>query len=200
MKYVTLVFSTVLFISCGGNSSSSSSTGTGDFTGYEIYQADNSSASLAKKRSGDGTTEEGYIVDGKKNGMWITYHENGRAKTISSYSDNQLNGPFLELNDRGQITKKMSYHNGKHHGITATYKFGRVEVESTYKNGLIDGYRKEFNNKSELTKHIEYKDGKQHGKLRYYDEEGNITLEYEYKNGEKISGGIVEKAPKKEGE
>jgi len=29
--------------------------------------------------------------------------------------------------------------------------------------------------------------------MQYFNEEGDITVEYEYKNGEKVSGGIVEK-------
>ena len=37
----------------------------------------------------------------------------------------------------------------------------------------------------------EFKDGKPHGKMSFYDEE-KLIMEYEYKNGEKVSGGIVE--------
>ena len=43
-----------------------------------------------------------------------------------------------------------------------------------------------------LKQEVEYKNGLQDGYFRYYDEEGNVTLEYEYKEGEKIKGGIVE--------
>ena len=43
-------------------------------------------------------------------------------------------------------------------------------------------------------KKCSFKNGKQHGKLQFFDEAGNVTLEYMYDNGEKISGGIVEQA------
>ena len=35
-----------------------------------------------------------------------------------------------------------------------------------------------------------YKNGKQDGIYRYYDKEGNTVMEYEYKDGEKVAGGI----------
>ncbi len=38
----------------------------------------------------------------------------------------------------------------------------------------------------------EYVDGFQHGMYRFYGEDGDVQLEYEYKNGEKVTGGIVQ--------
>ena len=37
-----------------------------------------------------------------------------------------------------------------------------------------------------------YVDGMKNGKLTYFDEEGNKTVEYEYKNDEKLGGGLIE--------
>jgi len=31
-------------------------------------------------------------------------------------------------------------------------------------------------------------------KLQYFDDTGVVTMEYEYENGEKVSGGIIEGA------
>ena len=43
-----------------------------------------------------------------------------------------------------------------------------------------------------LQKEINYKMGVQDGYFRYYNESGQINMEYLYKDGEKISGGIVD--------
>ncbi len=180
------------FISCGG--ANTSTAGSGDLTGYELTAISGSSVSEAiKKNTSNAVAERGYVANGKKNGVWMTYHEDGKIKTLSGYSDGLLNGPHLEFNNRGQIEKQMSYQAGQYHGVNASYKFGRPTKESTYKNGKLDGPHKEYNQKGDLQKYVDFKDGKQHGKLRYYDDEGNITLEYDYKNGDKVSGGIVEK-------
>jgi len=39
----------------------------------------------------------------------------------------------------------------------------------------------------------EYKNGKQDGMYKYYDEDGKVVMEYVYKDGEKVSGGMKEK-------
>ena len=56
----------------------------------------------------------------------------------------------------------------------------------------MDGPFAIYNDRGNLQRRGNFKNGKQHGLLQYFDEEGNVTLEYEYKNGEKVGGGIVE--------
>ena len=65
--------------------------------------------------------------------------------------------------------------------------------DSLYKDDKLEGTARTYDDRTfKLKQEVEYKDGKQDGFFRYYDEEGNVTLEYQYKNGEKVSGGIVE--------
>ncbi len=182
-----------IFSSCGNSGGSSGASA--NLTGYKTESL-GGSAELAIKKDGAGNlAETGYTANGKKNGAWMTYHpeEGNRIKTLSSYTDGQLNGPHLEFSTRGQIEKKIEYKAGKYHGTFATYKFGRPEKISNYVNGELDGKYEEYNSAGKLMKEVNFKNGKQDGKLKYFDEEGNVTLEYEYKNGEKVSGGIIDK-------
>ncbi|MEL7159304.1 MAG: hypothetical protein AAFN92_00990, partial [Bacteroidota bacterium] len=70
---------------------------------------------------------------------------------------------------------------------------GRPEQTATYVDGQLDGALATFdyrNNK--IKQEVTYKNGVLDGPMRYFNEEGEVTLQYLYKDGEKISGGIVE--------
>ena len=43
-----------------------------------------------------------------------------------------------------------------------------------------------------MQKEIGFKNDVQHGIYKYYDKDGIVIMEYEYDNGKKVSGGIVE--------
>ena len=102
-----------------------------------------------------------------------------------------MNGPYLEMNNRGQIEKRITYLNNQIHGLYAEYKFGRPLKEFMYDDGVLNGLSKEYSDRGKLIKETNYKNGQLDGTIKQYDEAGNIILEYVYKNGEKISGGIV---------
>jgi len=134
-----------------------------------------------------------------RNGAWVTYHpESNKIKSITNYVNGVKNGVQINMNDRGQIETMIGYKNDVLHGVKANYKFGRPTDETSYKEGKVDGPFAVYNNKAVLQKKGSFKNGKQHGKLQFFDEEGNVTLEYMYDNGEKISGGIVEKTETEE--
>lgn len=197
MKYFLLIFSIVALYSCGGGGTTAvapTPSQDANLAGFNEQAMDGSNAKYVYKENSTGQLyETGYTVNGKKSGSWITYHEdNGRIQTLQSWVDGQLNGPSLTFNNRGQIESRSDYKSGIFDGVVSTYKFGRVEKSTPYVNGKIQGTYEEFNQKGKLLKQIEFVDGLQNGSLKYFDDEGNVTLEYIYKNGEKISGGIVE--------
>lgn len=193
---LTLIFVIMIVLaSCGGNVNSGAAA---NLEGYEteIIKGTNVTKALKYDEAGD-VVEEGYISNGKRNGVWITYYNDernaGKIKSLASYSDGILSGPYFEFSNRGQIETEVNYENNVYNGRFATYKFGRMTKEMYYKNNELDGRMAEYNNKGEIQKEVNYKDGKQHGLMRYYNEEGEVVMEYEYKNGEKIRGGMVEK-------
>lgn len=195
MKFILLLFTIGLMIaSC----SSPSSTGAAaDVTGYETANVPGTQVTKATKKNADGLiTEEGYIANGKRNGVWVTYFDGeyaGRINSMASYSDGMLNGPYVELNNRSQIEKEVFYGNNMYNGKFTQYKFGRIEKEINYIDNELNGVSREYDNKGKVQKEVNYKNGQLHGQWRVYNQDGDVTLEYEYKNGEKISGGMVEK-------
>ncbi len=191
MRIGILLLLSVIMMSCGGPSSG----GGIDLSGYTTTNLTGNGV-RAQKFSADGTlVEEGYVANGKMNGVWLTYHPDGSIKTLTTYVDNLKSGPHLEFTQRGQITLKAYFDNGEFDGPYGKYKSGRPVSESTYKKGKLDGTHKEFftsgRESGKLQKLVEFKNGVQDGKLEYYDEEGNVTLTYQYENGVKLDGGIV---------
>lgn len=191
MKHLSFVFALILFASC----QQSAPPVPADLEGFTSEQVAGSDAvRVTKKDGGDFLTEQGFLVNGAKDGTWTTYHPENKIKIITNYIDGKKNGIHMELTNRGQIELLANYTNDQYDGPYAKYKFGRPQEEMTYVNGKLDGEMKVyFNSGGKLQKLITYKNGVQDGPLKFYDEEGNVTLEYTYKNGEKVSGGIVEK-------
>lgn len=190
MKNLVLLLLITLLTACG--TKNTGTAGTGDLSAFKIFSLESGGEQAKKMDSAGNVLEEGYLLNGKRNGAWIKYHdENHRIKSITHYSNNELNGPYIELNNRGQIESRAGYVNGQLDGLKAVYKFGRATTETEYKNGVINGKHKEYNNSGKIQKEVDFKNGVQDGQLKYYDEEGNVTLEYTYKNGEKIDGGMT---------
>ncbi len=190
-----LIISALLITSCDTSSNNTSASKI-DLSSYQTEEIAGNGI-RAKKISSDGTlVEEGYVANGVKNGVWITYNPEGRINTMTTYVDGQQSGPHLEFSQRSQIILKAYYNGGVLDGPYATYKNGRYLIESFYKNGKLEGQYKEYfpggRESGKLQKLMEFKNGKQDGKLEYYDPEGNVTLSYQYKDGEKIEGGLPE--------
>ena len=202
-RFVIMLALTVFFSACDQQNSGPTDSGTATedsagqsaTEGYEVTYIKDSPAKRLVKRNAEGTIiEEGMLYDGKKIGAWIEYGPEGKFPAkLTTYAEGIYNGTYLEFNTRGHITLRATYKNNKLDGPWAAYSFGRVEKQANYKNGELDGTYLEYNKKTgDLQKEVNYKDGKQHGPYRFYDEEGNVMLEYEYRDGEKVEGGVVE--------
>ncbi|MCB0620362.1 MAG: hypothetical protein KDC43_16870, partial [Saprospiraceae bacterium] len=58
--------------------------------------------------------------------------------------------------------------------------------------GLLHGtFTKYHENSDVVQQQVEFKDGKEHGKFRFFNEQGELTVEYDYENGKKVGGGMV---------
>lgn len=162
-----------------------------DLTGYTVENAGASGGLASKRDEGGKLLEQGSIINGKKNGAWMTFHDNGIIKKVSNYIDGLESGSRLEFSNRGQLEKRTGLLNNQLHGEFAELKFGRPVKTASYNLGELDGeYKEYFKNSENVQKLVTFKNGVQDGPMKYFDEEGNVTLEYMYKNGEKVSGGM----------
>lgn len=172
--------------------------GEGDLAGFELTAIPGSAIQHAVRKDANGQfVFEGYVLDNKRTGEWLEYSPEGDILMIENYVDGLKEGVSLKLTPRGQIEIRARYHRGLLHGPWKQYKFGKLIEERNYAGGDLDGVVKTYDDHTwKLRQEVQYQHGKQHGYFRYYDDAGNVTLEYQYKNGEKVSGGIVNDSEK----
>ena len=177
-----------------GQSAAPGEEGTGDLAGMILEDIPGSNVKYARRLDAGGNVHiEGFVENDKKTGQWIEYTSEGDIVLVNHYVNGMLEGTSMRMSFRNQVDLRLNYRQGKLHGPWTTYKFGKVVETRTYKDDKLEGTSRTYDDRTfKLKQEVEYKDGKQDGFFRYYDEDGNVTLEYEYKNGEKVSGGIVE--------
>lgn len=168
--------------------------GTGDLEGLVMEAIPGSDVQYARQIGPNGNLEiEGFVKDDKKVGQWIQYSPEGDILLINHYVDGQMEGTAMRMSFRNQVDLKTTYKRNELDGPYTAYKFGKVVETREYKNGKLNGTSKTYDDRTfKLKQEVQYKDGLQDGYFKYYDENGNISLEYQYKNGEKVSGGIIE--------
>ena len=109
---------------------------------------------------------QGEITNGKQEGWWIWWKENGEIWKKEQYEDGDKIGyKKITFNEYGQIGKEKIYQNGNLSGETK-YLY--------YENG-------------QLKQKASYKDNKFHGKATLWFENGMLISEWDYLNGILIS-------------
>jgi len=195
--YVFFLFIGILFCSCSENAAISNESVTGNDVDLSAFQSriipNSEWKHVSRNHSNGDVFEEGFIFNGKKVGTWTSYYpDNGYLQNVSNFNNGVLMGPFFEFDERGRLNKHYTYENNVLSGHYAEFKNGRIVKRIQYLNGKINGYVRDYNNKSQIVKEANYKDNVLHGEVNNYNDEGKLVLQYFYKNGEKISGGIVE--------
>ncbi|MEL7123246.1 MAG: hypothetical protein AAFO07_27605 [Bacteroidota bacterium] len=168
-----------------------------DPNSFTIESVPGSDYEMATRRDSMGVLlEMGYLKDNTRHGVWSSYHPNGLPKKVASYINGVFNGIYQEFNERGQLILMAHYKNNLLDGPWGKYNFGRPEMTANYVGGQLNGVYREYDptRLNVMLKEIEYKNGVYDGKYRFFNSEGVMTVEYVYRNGNKISGGIVEQS------
>ncbi|MCF8218028.1 MAG: hypothetical protein K9J21_03480 [Bacteroidales bacterium] len=146
---------------------------------------------------------------GRKQGPWKTFYNNGNLKTSVTYLNGKKNGIYKKYNKNGGLVEIKKYKNGKE--ITDDeqvadyeikrnyYNNGQVKTKATYLNDKMDGVRREYDKEGNITKSyvmdqgrveekggIVDKSGLKQGKWEEYYESGQIKAKGKYKDGVKV--------------
>ena len=188
-----LLFASLLFTSCGEKSHSNEALSGEEWSDFEFVIVSGTDFQRAGKKNEFGqATEEGFVLNGNKTGIWLTFHPEGRIKTIVNYIEGSLEGASIELDKRGQMVHKAFYYEGQLHGQETTYKFGRPQESIPYNHGIIDGMVIRYYTNGKVMEQIDFRGGVQHGFYNHYNSNEKLDMRYEYQDGEKISGGMVD--------
>jgi antitoxin component YwqK of YwqJK toxin-antitoxin module len=130
--------------------------------------------------------EEGDLLDGRKNGSWTVYHKNELVKSMTTYVKGIQQGNAIEMDDKGNLIKKVHYVNGIENGEAIFYAKGKIIERKQYENGQLTGKKSKFYSSGKIMEESTWSEGKMHGPAKWYDQDGNVTIEYEYNQGDLI--------------
>jgi antitoxin component YwqK of YwqJK toxin-antitoxin module len=118
---------------------------------------------------------------GNVTGVYQGYLENGKKQ-----------GPWSDFWDEGRIANTRTYKDGILVGHTIYQKNGTVEVRKNYRLGPsgveLDGPYEDYHQNGQLWEKGTYIDGKKDGPWVAYNEDGTVMKRYTgtYKNGVKV--------------
>jgi antitoxin component YwqK of YwqJK toxin-antitoxin module len=131
---------------------------------------------------------KGKWKNGKTEGKWTYWHDNGKKSTEVIYKDGKQDGNWTEWHDNGQ--KSMEYKDGKR---TYWHKNGKKSSEGLEKDGKRHGkWTYWYDNGKKWMEGLE-KDGKRHGKWTEWYETG-AREETTYKDDEQIDYKLILKS------
>ena len=106
--------------------------------------------------------EEGYYVNGRKEGTWIKFFPDGVVQLKGNYNNNRPQGTYTRYYPNGKIAEQGDFQANGYKGLLLRY----------HDNGQL-AYRANFNNQ-----------GQESGKVSYYHPNGKLALSYTVKNGQ----------------
>jgi antitoxin component YwqK of YwqJK toxin-antitoxin module len=133
-----------------------------------------------KHRNGE-ISSEGYLRNGKPDGYWKTFNEQGQLVSEGNRKDFLLDGIWKFYTD-GNLTSEVSYKEGKRNGISKTYTVEET-VMIPYKNDLIVGIRETFFKNGNIKQRTPFENGMEQGIEFDFSQEGDITGITEYRRG-----------------
>jgi antitoxin component YwqK of YwqJK toxin-antitoxin module len=151
-------------------------------------------------------------IKNKKQGLWVTYYENGNLNGLSdsqkrdllkhsikpkfqelvpaviffegAYKDDKQEGLWKFYHKNGQLALSGEMINGKEDGLWKSYpENGRSYSQREYVDGQYVNYKEYFEN-GNLKTEFHYKNGERHGKNNEYYEDGSKNIISNYNEGE----------------
>ena len=135
-----------------------------------------------KETSGGYTNIYSY-KNGELHGLNVSYYKNN-IKEIGHWKDGKQNGLFQLYTEEGILVDDANFKEGERDGLTEQFysDTGKLRVSGNYKNGVLDGEFKAYYPNGNLQGEVTYKNGEMNGEYREYNENKNIRLSGSYKN------------------
>ena len=84
------------------------------------------------------TLLKGTYKNGKKDGLWTWWYENGQKESEGTYKDDKLEGLSTNWYENGQKWYELTNKDGEFDGLyTNWYENGKKRFEGTYKDGEL---------------------------------------------------------------
>lgn len=125
---------------------------------------------------------EGYLRDGKPDGYWKSYYENGLLKSEGNRKNFELDSLWKFYAPDGRLQVEMWYRSGKKNGLKISYLDAET-IQENYRNDVRDGFTRYYFISGKLKQEIPFVNGMEQGFGKEYGTDGNIVTLTEYKRG-----------------
>ena len=116
----------------------------------------------------------GNLRNGKKEGNWTWWYDNGQMKFNNTFKEGKENGLFTSWYENGQKSYEGTFKDGEQQGLhTSWYENGEKIHEGILKDGKPDGLTTEWYENGQKLKEETYKDGELISK-KEWNEDGSV--------------------------
>lgn len=123
-------------------------------------------------------------MNGKPDGYWKTFYENGVLKSEGDRVQHQLSGVWKFYDPQGRLNNTITYAGGKRNGVAGKYdEEGRLLMEEWFGADLKEGLTTEYYPDGKVQRTVPFVAGKEDGKGHEYAEDGRLTALLEYRAG-----------------
>jgi antitoxin component YwqK of YwqJK toxin-antitoxin module len=83
---------------------------------------------------------QGQFKDGRRDGAWVEYYQNGLLAAKGDYKDGEKEGPWVTYHQNGQLSGKGDFKNGVWDGPWVWYYYNdQLYMRGDFKGGEWDG-------------------------------------------------------------
>jgi len=150
------------------------------FPAVLLAQGDGLVFTQFKHRNG-AVSSEGYLRNGRPDGYWKTFNEQGQLVSEGNRKDFLLDGVWKFYTD-GVLTSTITYKAGKREGLSQTFSATET-INTPFIDDVISGIRETFFANGNIKQRTPFERNLEHGIEFDFSEHGEITGITEYRRG-----------------
>ena len=174
-----------------GGDSQAKATGEGGTaaSGQDAKDVPGEGGSNQSGAGGSLSCPNGRDEDGKRIGMWETFHKNGQSESRGRYEDDKREGRWQSWSDSGRLVRDGAFLDGKQEGAWSGWNpDGTRRSEQYYSQGRRTGTHTLWFTNGQIKETGPYVNGLRHGPWQFYDFQGNPDLRTgTYVNGQRVT-------------
>ena len=119
-----------------------------------------------------------------REGVSLTYHPNGKLAVEAPYKNGKLNGVFRSYDENGNLRETIGYKDGEEEGFSILYyENGKKKSSENYRRGTLNGKSEDWYENGKIRRQIPYENGQIHGVVKIYDEMGLLMEDMDFVHG-----------------
>jgi antitoxin component YwqK of YwqJK toxin-antitoxin module len=194
MKKLFVSILAITLISCGEKEVDFSQISLRNGIAYKANQNTPFTGIVTKKLANEQIVLSGSYKDGKKNGEWLEYFDNGQLRLQEDYLAGNLDGLSVRYLNNGNLKHSKKYKKNILDGpFIENYGNGNPKVKANYKNGIIQGKYESFYSNGNRELSYTYDNSNYDKDYIEFNDDGSVHRQIFYENGASKNKGTWKK-------